>query len=548
MSILYAIFKPAADAGLASDDGDAAPTPQRIRIDEYVPELHRGRIFCPLCDGPLDAKRGAIKAHHFAHRPGASCSCCDNGGRLELTDWRRAWLTSYDRERVERRFEHDGIARLADAFTANGNVVLFQDGDISVDDLYALEEFYIAANGRLPVWVFDCKTDGRLLSVELHGLHFVVAHLPYASWAHARGLAFLDTPHGMLRITHQNLARPHRVLARVTTFKTDTRELRDYTYPYATLPVRLTPDSGNIEQLRRMGSAEWGQVNGVFRWEGTRNEWTVCSLADAVEARERRADRVWLPAGGGSRRVKAALDLMRTALTTRKPLALPMGPLPEPLEAVRSVGVRTLASSIFSNVVAWNKGLPELTDRWVGFFRSLGWRAWKNVPYQGPIREDLCVHPSFEPGKPIRVFIHPRNKYNELMKRSNVLLASGEKPPFAVVPTHPIFMGDPEYDSYNGDSIGTPFLGSVCVEDARGDVFIHGSDIMHRYAVMEAITSPWWLVRVEGAWLGMFYRCALWVCRKLYDTTWECKPLGFGASSKGTESAAHKWYNALNEI
>ena len=113
MSLLLAAYTPA---------GAATPLADRTHIEEYDPTAHAGRLSCPSCSGPLVARRGAIRVHHFAHRAGASCDPWRQG----MTAWHRSWQALWPRERTEVRVERGGKVHVADVLTETGNVIEFQ--------------------------------------------------------------------------------------------------------------------------------------------------------------------------------------------------------------------------------------------------------------------------------------------------------------------------------------------------------------------------------------------------------------------------------------
>jgi len=336
----------------------------RISIDEYDASAHRGRITCPACSAPLTARRGALRVHHFAHRAGAACS---DTWRPELTEWRRAWLARWARERVERRVVHNHTTRVADVITERGNVVLLQHSGITVDAVYEREDFFLAATGRLPVWIFDVPRD-----VHLRGQDFVVARVPCAAWACARGPAFLDTEDGLFLVVAQNLARPDLVVARPTPLKTDTGVLPAPPTPAGALPLRLTTCSRRVAASSFLVTKKWREVSRHFRWDKAHQSWALHDFTGAASDKHGNASSVWLPVapiGAPATDPRATLRRNRPLFDPligfinrkRGALALPTGPLPEPLEAVRAQGVRDLTATIFSNVVGRDKRLPDLT-------------------------------------------------------------------------------------------------------------------------------------------------------------------------------------------
>ena len=573
MSLLYA----------ALPDGGG-----RISIDEYDAPTHRGRISCPVCDAALTARRGALRVHHFAHHAGAACT---DTWRPELTAWRRAWLARWARERVERRVtvggthphisqgECDDTTRVADVVTERGNVVLLQHSGIAVDALYEREDFFLAATGRLPAWVFDATA--APLEVELRGQDFVVARVPYASWACARGPAFLDTADGTFLIVAQNLARPDMVVARPVPFKTDAAVLPAPPTRAGALPLSLTACGRRVTASSFLATDRWREVSRHFRWDQFERTWALSDFAGALSDKYGHPASLWLPVApfgapatdprATLRRDRPLFDLLRTCVDRKRgPLFLPTGPLPGPLEAVRARGVRDLTASIFANVVAWNERLPDVTNQWLGFFRSLGWMT--EYVWMGG---ELWVRTSTEHDKTLKVFIHNRLDYDELERRCKMLLASGVKAPFAVVPPCPVSFGTSFHRGYEALFFGAdgawPFLGAVCFrkthrtplfdEDAPLGTATDSDDdysawfkwqeqiIYYPCEVVDDVSS-WKLVRVRGLWVGVYNR-GYWMHNKVFDGCSDDKPIGYSPDDNDVRLSRRvheKWVSALDEV
>jgi hypothetical protein len=545
MSLLY--------AALQGSDG-------RISIDEYDASLHRGRITCPACSAPLTARRGALRVHHFAHRAGAACS---DTWRPELTEWRRAWLARWARERVERRVsvggthpqsqgDHTDTARVADVLTERGTAILLQHSGIAVDALYEREDFFLAATGRLPAWVFDATASP--LAVELRGQDFVVARAPCAAWACARGPAFLDTADGLFLVVAQNLARPDIVVARPTAFKTDTVVLPAPPTPAGALPLSLDTAGRRVTASSYLANDAWRGVSRHFRWDKPHHSWALQGAAYTASST------AWLPVApvgtaptdprATLRRDRRLFDqLVGFIDRKRSPLSLPTGDLPAPLEAVRARGVRDLTATIFANVVAWNERLPDVTKQWLGFFRSLGWWACYYEHH-----DELWVRTSTDHDRQLRVFVHNRAGLDDLRIRCDALQSSGEAPPFALVPPCPVTVGSMEYGefcaAFNRSNDLWPYMGVVCFRDRRSDSLFICGDTITNVMDFPVITYPWTLMRDEGMWVGMYLLWDWWCCNKM-DSTWEEKPFGYRADSNSkrwSDRVKLMWRNALDEL
>lgn len=102
---------------------------------------------CQSCGGATIAKCGPIRAHHWAHRPGTSCSYAS---RPE-TDWHIQWKRNFPEEWLEvQRAASDGERCIADVLTPHGLTIEMQHSPINQDDRSRRERFW--AN---MVWVVD---------------------------------------------------------------------------------------------------------------------------------------------------------------------------------------------------------------------------------------------------------------------------------------------------------------------------------------------------------------------------------------------------------
>lgn len=222
MSLLYASLRgQAAGGGIISKE--------RLHISAYTPALHRGRIACPGCDSDLDAKRGDINVHHFAHKAGAKCDPWRQG----MTEWHRSWQELWDAERNEVRMERDGVVHIADVVTTDGMVVELQHSDLSREDVLAREAFY----GNM-TWVFDGGDTSRVI---LRGRNFIVYTLPHNGWAWTRKPALLDTPWGLYRLMYQRLSNPRVVLGKLTTLEEAGIVPDRMRFPFYTKDARVPP-------------------------------------------------------------------------------------------------------------------------------------------------------------------------------------------------------------------------------------------------------------------------------------------------------------------
>ena len=103
--------------------------------------------FCPACGGPVIAKCGEQRIHHWAHRGERDC---DHWWEPE-TEWHRNWKNAFPEEwqEVVQR-DSNGEKHIADVRTAQGLTIEFQHSHLRSEERAARENFYGAM-----VWVVD---------------------------------------------------------------------------------------------------------------------------------------------------------------------------------------------------------------------------------------------------------------------------------------------------------------------------------------------------------------------------------------------------------
>jgi hypothetical protein len=222
MALLYAALR----------DGDSGSGGARVHINDYTFESHALRVVCPVCRTHLDPKQPIRSVHHFVHRPLVRC----DPWRQTMTKWQKHWQACWAPERNEVPVERDGITHVADVVTADGVVVALQHSPLTREEVWEREEFY----GNM-AWVFD---GGDKSQLELHGDSFIVFRFKCSGWAWARRPAFIDTPWGLYRITHQRVRQSEVVFARLvddTSCIVSDRPTSPF-YPVDAVPV--TKDGG----------------------------------------------------------------------------------------------------------------------------------------------------------------------------------------------------------------------------------------------------------------------------------------------------------------
>lgn len=102
---------------------------------------------CQSCGGLTIAKCGPVRAHHWAHKPGANCSYTS---RPE-SEWHTQWKRNFPEDWLEvQSVSPDGEKRIADVLTPQGLTVEIQHSPIKPEERNGREKFW----SRL-VWVVD---------------------------------------------------------------------------------------------------------------------------------------------------------------------------------------------------------------------------------------------------------------------------------------------------------------------------------------------------------------------------------------------------------
>jgi hypothetical protein len=116
----------------------------RFAIVDDMKQLpfREGRGFCPTCGGPVIAKCGSIKIHHWAHETRDECDTWSE----PIGPWHLSWQDLARPEFVEVTM---GPHR-ADLIGDGGVVVELQHSAIASDEIIERESFYNSM-----VWVFD---------------------------------------------------------------------------------------------------------------------------------------------------------------------------------------------------------------------------------------------------------------------------------------------------------------------------------------------------------------------------------------------------------
>ena len=113
---------------------------------------------CPACGGPVLAKCGEKKSHHWAHKR----QCSDTWATGKETDWHLGWKNCFPEAWQERILKdvQSGEKHIADILTEHNLVLEFQHSPIDPEERRAREYFY-SQGGRRMAWVVDCTQHQR---------------------------------------------------------------------------------------------------------------------------------------------------------------------------------------------------------------------------------------------------------------------------------------------------------------------------------------------------------------------------------------------------
>jgi competence protein CoiA len=123
-------------------------------VDGQRQEAEPGRSgVCPACDGPMVARCGNVRVHHWAHRVGAEC---DRWWEPE-TQWHRNWKNQFPVEWQEViHAAENGEKHVADVKTDQGWVLEFQHSAIDPVERQSREAFY-----KKMLWIVDATRRKR---------------------------------------------------------------------------------------------------------------------------------------------------------------------------------------------------------------------------------------------------------------------------------------------------------------------------------------------------------------------------------------------------
>ena len=109
--------------------------------------------FCPLCEKPVRARCGNIRAHHWYHESLKECAYTAYT-HVHETPWHLHWKKYFDAEWQEIILTaSDGEKHISDVHTPHGLTIEFQHSPISEKERISREIFYSSV-GRM-IWVVD---------------------------------------------------------------------------------------------------------------------------------------------------------------------------------------------------------------------------------------------------------------------------------------------------------------------------------------------------------------------------------------------------------
>lgn len=125
---------------------------KRVHISDAESGAHG--YSCPFCGGKMIAKKGAVKAHHFAHSADYKCDeWYGNKG-----EWHLEMQNLFPKEYQEVILEVGGKKHIADICIpkpcGQRLIVEFQDSPMSYDEFTKRTEFW-QSNGSDVIWVFN---------------------------------------------------------------------------------------------------------------------------------------------------------------------------------------------------------------------------------------------------------------------------------------------------------------------------------------------------------------------------------------------------------
>lgn len=142
---------------------------ERIHIDDYDTST-RPPVYC--ANGHLlVGRKGAIRAHHYAHKPGTTCTCGTNKG-----EWHIAWQDRAQHQVQEIRCKIGSTLHIADIMIPSPKplVIEIQHSPMDGKTMRARETFYTEKMKAKLVWVFDTRSweykvvrrDGHMITIR----------------------------------------------------------------------------------------------------------------------------------------------------------------------------------------------------------------------------------------------------------------------------------------------------------------------------------------------------------------------------------------------
>ena len=124
-------------------------------IRTFVEDTHSNQeYFCPSCGEPLIVRKGDVRQHHFAHKPGSFCTdTWERSREYDVSAWHTSWQSLFPPQNQEVRLKLGTICHRADVLV-DRTVVEFQHSILSSTKFEERNFFYINTGYKV-VWLFD---------------------------------------------------------------------------------------------------------------------------------------------------------------------------------------------------------------------------------------------------------------------------------------------------------------------------------------------------------------------------------------------------------
>ncbi|MCF1751386.1 competence protein CoiA [Mariniradius sediminis] len=126
--------------------------------NEKIEATPGARGTCPICNGKLLSKCGAVIVWHWAHFKDENC---DSWYEPE-SFWHKHWKMTFGKENAEIGIEKEGKRHIADIRTVQNVIIELQNSPISMPVIKEREDFY----GERMLWLINGEDFKKNLSVK----------------------------------------------------------------------------------------------------------------------------------------------------------------------------------------------------------------------------------------------------------------------------------------------------------------------------------------------------------------------------------------------